>query len=796
MSAISGRSVIVAEIAAHLARGGVLVAGPPGCGKTTVLDDLAAASRTPVRRTSAGLGVTRLPYLGLADLLGEADAGLPGHLRRSLAGALLRGSPGGTGNPVAVDRIAVRVAAREQLARSAPLLLIVDDAHALDAESAAVLAYLAARPVDGIRVLAASRDPQVRVTDGPCVLLSLVEGPRQSVDLDEDARRAALLTAAAVRATPELLDRCGALGEPASPRLAEHAYIHADDAERAAAHADLAKAAEDPIERARHLALAAPGPSAVPALAEAAAHAERRGAPGTAAELAELAAARSVDAHERAALLLAAARSHLSSARPADAARTATEAARTGPRSVRVAARLLLAETTGSDWGAAVPHVEGACGDARGVPELEAEARLHRGVLAYAAHHYEAAATELTDAGRLAGDAGRGDLLATSLRWRAAIALRQGEPGDELLARAYQVARGLPADPAVTAVRVVWATAACLRGEVSAAVRELDEQTAATRERGTLGELIRVLAAATGVHDRAGRANEALSAGREALWLDERVHATPGLGSLAAAQGELAGGTFLDAASHASRALAVAERARDDEFALPALVVRGKALLADGDVEAAAESFARAAVLERRARAVDPAVHMWHADRAEALIGTGEPERAARLIGRILTLARARGRHTVLLGLARADAVRRAALGDSGTAVRLLTAAIDRASAHPYPMEVARAHLTLGAIERAAGHRHAAREAYLTASRRFTAAGAAPWAAKAEAALTDLADRRDLSARIVELVRTGATNREIAAELNVSVKTVEARLTGLYRRYGVRNRVELVRVLG
>ena len=46
-------------------------------------------------------------------------------------------------------------------------------------------------------------------------------------------------------------------------------------------------------------------------------------------------------------------------------------------------------------------------------------------------------------------------------------------------------------------------------------------------------------------------------------------------------------------------------------------------------------------------------------------------------------------------------------------------------------------------------------------------------------------------ARIAELVVAGRRNREIAGELFVSVATVEAHLTRLYRKLGVRSRTEL-----
>ena len=49
--------------------------------------------------------------------------------------------------------------------------------------------------------------------------------------------------------------------------------------------------------------------------------------------------------------------------------------------------------------------------------------------------------------------------------------------------------------------------------------------------------------------------------------------------------------------------------------------------------------------------------------------------------------------------------------------------------------------------------------------------------------------------RIAALVADGRTNREVAAELVVSVHTVEAALTRIYAKLGVRSRTELTRRL-
>jgi DNA-binding CsgD family transcriptional regulator len=54
-----------------------------------------------------------------------------------------------------------------------------------------------------------------------------------------------------------------------------------------------------------------------------------------------------------------------------------------------------------------------------------------------------------------------------------------------------------------------------------------------------------------------------------------------------------------------------------------------------------------------------------------------------------------------------------------------------------------------------------------------------------------LASLTATEARIAAMVREGASNREIATRMFLSVKTVEATLTRIYRKLGVRSRTQL-----
>jgi len=114
------------------------------------------------------------------------------------------------------------------------------------------------------------------------------------------------------------------------------------------------------------------------------------------------------------------------------------------------------------------------------------------------------------------------------------------------------------------------------------------------------------------------------------------------------------------------------------------------------------------------------------------------------------------------------------------------------------PFEHARTLLALGTVERRAKHRREARQSLQTAYRMFAELGATLWADRVQEELARVSGRtssRDeltpTEARVARLVAEGRTNREVASALFVSVHTVEAALTRIYRKLEVRSRTEL-----
>jgi DNA-binding CsgD family transcriptional regulator len=115
--------------------------------------------------------------------------------------------------------------------------------------------------------------------------------------------------------------------------------------------------------------------------------------------------------------------------------------------------------------------------------------------------------------------------------------------------------------------------------------------------------------------------------------------------------------------------------------------------------------------------------------------------------------------------------------------------------------DAARAELLLGRALLRAGRRTAAAEALSTSLERFSAMGAVLWEARAAEELERVPPGRvageltPTEKRVAGLVAKGLKNREIAETLFLSVATVEAHLTRIYRKLDIRSRSELARLV-
>jgi len=581
------------------------------------------------------------------------------------------------------------------------------------------------------------------------------------------------------------------------PLLSSAVYAAADPDRRRRAHLVYANAADRIEERARHLALATSAPDATTAqaLEDAAAQARRRGAGRTVAELLDRAVAFTPDA-DRAARVrrLAAAAEALNAAADIGRARTlAAEAVEaSAPGRERAGALLALAEASYRD----VASAEAALAEAGDDHVLRARIELH---LAEAAHVHTApkalaAAERAVAEAELAGEPA---LEARAYGWLGRLQAISGT-GDGLAALARAAALEQPdVDlPVSHSSEFHLATVRLWRDELDEARRLFLDLLHRAEERGdlwyrtdtqlTLGRL-EFFAGCWDQSERYFRDAEEVwsaSGGQEyanALAWSRAI--------IPAYRGELERARAMLAAV-TGPAPDPGHRARNEWILGHVALCEGRMAEALAALEAAASHMGEAALGVAQLRP-------FSGDLVEARIAAGKLRDARSEAALLLSLAGPRG-----------TAIGRRELGLVLAAEGELDAALDEllaaAAAHaelPDPYERARTLYALGSLQRRLRRRTHARESLEQAAATFELLGATHWAGLARAELGRIGGRAGADGltpaerRIAELAAHGSSNKEIAAELVVAVKTVEAALSRVYRKLGVRSRAGLADAL-
>jgi DNA-binding NarL/FixJ family response regulator len=117
------------------------------------------------------------------------------------------------------------------------------------------------------------------------------------------------------------------------------------------------------------------------------------------------------------------------------------------------------------------------------------------------------------------------------------------------------------------------------------------------------------------------------------------------------------------------------------------------------------------------------------------------------------------------------------------------------------PFELGRTLLVLGRLQRRRGARRLGLETLQRARMIFERLGTPLWAERAVDEIARIGVRRAPQAltegerRVAELAAQGFTNPEIASQLFMSRRTVEANLARVYRKLGIRSRAELGAVM-
>jgi ATP/maltotriose-dependent transcriptional regulator MalT len=229
--------------------------------------------------------------------------------------------------------------------------------------------------------------------------------------------------------------------------------------------------------------------------------------------------------------------------------------------------------------------------------------------------------------------------------------------------------------------------------------------------------------------------------------------------------------------------------------------VEGLALLFEGDSSGAAAVLTEIDTFRPEFAEVGIFAHL--PDAVEALLQTGRRAEAEARIRRLTVAAETIDNHLWAQATAlRCHGLLLSADHDDGAATDVLREATVRARAMGAPLETARTLLAYGGTLRRTRQRSEAGAALAESVFLFQSLGAVDWQRKAEAELSRAVPGRGnggltpTERAVAELAADGLSNRDIALKLVVSVKTVEANLTRVYAKLGVRSRAGLARHLG
>jgi ATP/maltotriose-dependent transcriptional regulator MalT len=215
------------------------------------------------------------------------------------------------------------------------------------------------------------------------------------------------------------------------------------------------------------------------------------------------------------------------------------------------------------------------------------------------------------------------------------------------------------------------------------------------------------------------------------------------------------------------------------------------------------EALAPLAAMSNRDAVDDPGFWPWAHLYADALVSLGRLDEAEAALATHERVARERGARAMGARLARVRGALHLARDEHEHAARAFAQA---ASTLPAGLPYDRALLAFahGRSLRRAGQRRQAAETLQEARAVLAALGARPALERCVRELDacglspvkrgEGVDRTRLTPQehsVAQLAATGLSNREIAAELLVSVKTVERHLTQAYRKLGVGSRGEL-----
>lgn len=340
-----------------------------------------------------------------------------------------------------------------------------------------------------------------------------------------------------------------------------------------------------------------------------------------------------------------------------------------------------------------------------------------------------------------------------------------------------------------------------LCGEPAEAIAALDRLITTSGEDGALDIHALALATRAGLLDRAGDLAEAHADARAALEAVGRPEAPVELELPCATMASilLKQGNLAEAEEH----LDLVVQPRFGWTYGPLMIMKAAVLRTRGDLTGALDLLLECGRQLTSAGIHNPVWAPWWLDAVCLLVSLGRREEAAGLA----ELGAERARRWDTLEARGISLMASGMVATGARAVELLGTAVTELSASPArPLHV-RAVRLLGEARLSEGNAKAARKHLRTAINLAIRMGDQAAAAEARDLLVTAGGRMprlgarpadalsDRERRVAELAAAGATNREIAEKLFVTVRTVESHLSNVYRKLGVELRADLLAAL-
>ncbi len=597
------------------------------------------------------------------------------------------------------------------------------------------------------------------------------------------------------------------------PLLRAAAYHAATPPDRRAAHRALAEtAAPGAPARAWHLAaaVAAADEDVARDLEEAANDARRRGGHSSAARAFARAAQLTPDPGERARRLLDAALDHVAAGAleyaQADAEAGLEHATdlvvRTGLERVR--AHVQIRTRKPGEGARAMVAAAQAIQDE--MPPLAATMLLEGGLgvlLTGPAHE----AVEIGErAAELAGGIELLEGIADILIGQAHVAAGDWGKAEELFARREEFMLTASVPPGVAEVFASGAHGSMWMERFDRAQTVVDRVIDDARAAGALAQLAYPLAVRAQLGFRRGAWTAGYADAEEAARVSRETGQESSLSYALQMQAEIeaALGRFDDARDHASESIDLAQRTEAPVFGTYARAALGAVALAENQIDVAVSEYETAREELLAIAMPAPGEVFWTIELVEAHARAGATDKAAAELERLEALVT--DAHPAVQR-AQLERCRALVSTDHDEAVAHLERALEHHGESRTPFEHARTQLVYGERLRRRKAREEARDQLRVALDTFERLGARPWAERARAELrtgggASAAKSQPLGEvltphelQVAMIVARGATNKEVAAQLFVSPKTVEHRLGNIYKKLEVRSRTELARIV-